>query len=1324
MNYRSSRNGAYSIIGVVLIGFGLLTTTAVPAYAQDFPAIDIWYGHYQRFGHIGDPQPWANILGNVSDSNGIDSLFYSLNGGPLVALSIGPDGYRLESPGDFNIDLATADLVEGLNEVIITAVDNDSPSYQTVDTVTVEYTSGNVWPLPYSVDWDTVTAIGNVAQVVDGLWELTDSTLRTTIPGYDRLIALGDMAWDDYEVTIPVTIHARSPDFGAGVLLRWNGHTDSPFLTDQPKAGYWPLGMICWIQYGRIQMLGNLAGFIETKVRPVSLNVTYMLKARVETVPGVGGYYSLKVWEEGEPEPSEWDITAQEELSDPQSGSMMLISHRADVSFGDVTITPLSLSISDINVDAGQSEATIEWTTNEPATSSVAYGLTAGYELGTESDTALVTNHSIILTGLTPDTLYHYQITSVNASSDSASSGDETFSTDPPVDLSGIVSDDFSSATLNTDVWTPVDPLGDGTMTLTGSGTEDAWANLSVPAGVGHQVDTSGIQALHLLQSANDEDFEIEVKYESPVSQQYQQQGVVIKQDDESYLHFEFYSTTSSTFFFARGFEPGSMPTYLSKSIGSNAIAPLYMRVKREDDQWTPSYSFDGENWTIESSFTHVMMVDSLGPYSGNGDGASSPAHTTSVDYFFNLASPIAPEDSTYYILTANAVGSGLVVKSPDQPTYVYGDTVVVTAVPDTGWVFASWLGALTGTENPDTLVMASDTTVTATFTQEEYALTTNIVGSGSVTKSPDQPTYVYGDTVIVAAIPDTGWVFDGWSDGLTGTENPDTLVVASDTTVTATFTQEEYALTTNIVGSGSITKTPDQPTYVYGDTVIVAAIPDTGWVFNGWSDGLTGTENPDTLVMASDTTVTATFTQEEYALTTNIVGSGSVTKSPDQPTYVYGDTVIVTAIPDQGWVFDSWSDGLTGTENPDTLVMASDTTVTATFTQEEYALTTNTVGSGSVTKSPDQPTYVYGDTVVVTAVPDTGWVFDGWSDGLTGTENPDTLVMVGDTTVTATFTQEEYALTTNIVGSGSVTKSPDQPTYVYGDTVVITAIPDQGWIFDSWSVGLTGTENPDTLVMASDTAVTATFTQGPYTLTIDVVGNGTVTPSPDQPLYDFGDSVTVAAVPDSGWVFDGWADGLTGTENPELLVMVSDTTITAIFTRIQYTLTTKVNFNGSVIRSPDQPTYDYGDTVIVTAVPDTGWVFDSWSDGILGTENPDTLVMVSDTTITATFSEIIAGIEEIVPTKFTLFQNTPNPFNPTTVIRFDLPRSAHVKLFVYNVKGELVAMIIDRDMTEGRKEVTWTAMNENGNAVASGIYFYRLIAGDFVQTKKMVLIR
>jgi hypothetical protein len=94
------------------------------------------------------------------------------------------------------------------------------------------------------------------------------------------------------------------------------------------------------------------------------------------------------------------------------------------------------------------------------------------------------------------------------------------------------------------------------------------------------------------------------------------------------------------------------------------------------------------------------------------------------------------------------------------------------------------------------------------------------------------------------------------------------------------------------------------------------------------------------------------------------------------------------------------------------------------------------------------------------------------------------------------------------------------------------------------------------------------------------------------------------------------------------------------------------------------------------------------------------------------------------VPGPALLMQNYPNPFNPTTVIWFDLRRAAHVKLCVYNVKGELIATLVDDSLDAGLKEICWSARDDKGNSVASGIYFYRLVAGDHAQTRKMVLLR
>jgi flagellar hook assembly protein FlgD len=94
------------------------------------------------------------------------------------------------------------------------------------------------------------------------------------------------------------------------------------------------------------------------------------------------------------------------------------------------------------------------------------------------------------------------------------------------------------------------------------------------------------------------------------------------------------------------------------------------------------------------------------------------------------------------------------------------------------------------------------------------------------------------------------------------------------------------------------------------------------------------------------------------------------------------------------------------------------------------------------------------------------------------------------------------------------------------------------------------------------------------------------------------------------------------------------------------------------------------------------------------------------------------------VPVELVLEQNHPNPFNPATSISYTLPRNAHVRIAVYNVLGEEVALLIDGQQSAGSHSVIWNGTTDSGHAVPSGIYFYHLSAGQFVDTKKMLLLK
>ena len=195
---------------------------------------------------------------------------------------------------------------------------------------------------------------------------------------------------------------------------------------------------------------------------------------------------------------------------------------------------------------------------------------------------------------------------------------------------SNLISDDFNDPTLNTGLWTFVNPLGDGTLTMNGSEVK-----ITVPAGTAHDPWTGGNNVPRILQPTLNTDLLIVVKIDSPMTKQYQTSGILVQESPTSYVRFDVHSDGTDIKAFAGSIlnNVGTPQTGDNIIVDSNGVVPLYVGVSRTGDLWQMSTSKDGSNWTLVASFTSPLTVTAAGVFVGN-EGTDPPAFTGAYDFF------------------------------------------------------------------------------------------------------------------------------------------------------------------------------------------------------------------------------------------------------------------------------------------------------------------------------------------------------------------------------------------------------------------------------------------------------------------------------------------------------------------------------------------------------------------------------------------------------------------------------------------------------------------------------------------------------------------
>jgi uncharacterized repeat protein (TIGR01451 family) len=207
------------------------------------------------------------------------------------------------------------------------------------------------------------------------------------------------------------------------------------------------------------------------------------------------------------------------------------------------------------------------------------------------------------------------------------------------------VSDQFNSPTLNTSLWTFVNPVGDGSYTMTGSDLQ-----LTAPTGANHDPAFGGNNSVRVIQRISNGDFGVELKFDSIPRLQYQFEGLLVEKDAGNYLRFQFGSTGSVLVVNASSILGGAESPLISANISlSSGAQSLWMRVQRASNTWTLTWSADGANYSTVGSFTQSLTVADLGLFAGNFsvNPSLAPAFTASIDYFLNLSQQTPAPDLT-----------------------------------------------------------------------------------------------------------------------------------------------------------------------------------------------------------------------------------------------------------------------------------------------------------------------------------------------------------------------------------------------------------------------------------------------------------------------------------------------------------------------------------------------------------------------------------------------------------------------------------------------------------------------------------------------------
>ena len=661
--------------------------------------------------------------------------------------------------------------------------------------------------------------------------------------------------------------------------------------------------------------------------------------------------------------------------------------------------------------------------------------------------------------------------------------------------------------------------------------------------------------------------------------------------------------------------------------------------------------------------------------------------------------------------------------------------------------------------------------TISASFAINTYTLTITSV-NGTVTKNPDQANYNHGSSVQLIATPSAGYIFTGWSGDATGSTNPLTVTMDANKNITANFAINTYTLTITSV-NGIVIKNPDQANYNHGSTVQLTASPSAGYTFTSWSGDATGSTNPLTVTMDENKNIIANFAINTYTLTITSV-NGTVTKNPNQTNYSSGSNVQLTVTPSSGYIFTGWSGDASGSTNPLSITMNSNKNITANFTIDNNTYvdigSTSANGGASITipvsvhfgsgssisKYILQGKIIFDPAKLKYRSNTTGSLFSsyGWTvTGYIAIAGQFDFVATGynDIPTDGTLFNLNFDVISNITGSTLITSQPSYWLSNNSSTPVIFSSIHSGTVnitsqSSSTVIGDVDTDfnvDYDDAIAIINHVLNIIILNGQGLINADVDHNGRIT------IADAIGVILYCALGDWNYslsILSPLSNAFLIVENPTinnnnvvLPINIKNTNnVRSVEVTIEYdpskfsfdSFTAGVQQSNAITKAnevrPGQAKFVFASNELMNNDFSAGSITlknrnnSSSNNGVIKTHYKiNDRVEVSGPTINTNLTDVADENNNGVPTKFSLGQNFPNPFNPTTTIEFKIPIAGYYVVKVFNAIGQTVSILTQKEFSTGTYHVTF-----DGNDLTSGIYFYQLFGNGVNLIRKMMLIK